>query len=206
MSVRLTAALAIVALAVQFCFKTAGAVWPALFGSLPLAQASSASLLAGSLLMLLFFAALRSRLEAAGHGALAAASRIAMAGAGIGGLVALRSLLVSVDLATPTREAIAAGYLGDASAAVALLWFFVALHRGAPRWLRGTGLAIAGCSLLVALAVAVFVLQVTGEGLDWLGAWSHLPAVVLATVAALAVAGPLRFLVLVARDPSPLLA
>ncbi len=206
MSVRLAAALAIVALAAQFCFKAAGAVWPVLFGTLPLAQASAAVLLAGSLLMLLFFAALRSRLLAAGRSALAAASRIGMAGAGIGGLVALRSLLVSVDLATPTREAIAAGYLGDVSAAGALLWFFVALHRGAPRWLRGTGPAIAGCALLVALAFAVFVLQVTGEGLKWLGAWSYLPALVLASVAALALAGPLRFLVLMVRDPSPLLA
>jgi hypothetical protein len=201
---RLPALLALLGLALLFGLKGAFSVWPAIFEPVAVARAAAVLQLVASLLMLLFFKALRDRLEARGRRAPAAAATIAMAGAGIGALVDLRSLLVSVDLASATREATAAGRLGEAAAAAALLWFFVALHRRARDWLRGTGFAVAGTSLLVALALAVFVLQASGTGLGWLGARSYLPAAALAPVALVALAGPLRFLALTALDPSPL--
>lgn len=204
MKIRPLAALAIAAIGVRFLVKTTGTILPETFTPLPLAQASASLLLTASLVVLLFFAVLRRHLETVQRAKLAGATSVALAGAGIGALVDLRHLLVSVDLATATREAIEAGYLGDAAAVVTLAWFFVALHRQTRRWLRGTGLAIAGSTLLALLAVTLFALQVSGEGLGWLAHWSYLPALLLSVVAALAISGPLRCLALLARDPSPL--
>jgi hypothetical protein len=204
MRVRLLAVSAILALAALFFLKGTAMVWPALFRPLPLARASASVLVVASLLMLLFFAVLRARLEERGHRALVAAATIGMAGAGIGALVDLRTLLVSVDLARATREAIAAGSLGEAASVAALAWFFALLHRRARSGVRGTGLAIAGATLLGALALTIFVLEVSGLGLDWLMTWSYLPAIALAAVAAVALAGLVRFFVLLALDPSPL--
>ncbi|MFQ5350726.1 MAG: hypothetical protein ACE5EG_09815 [Thermoanaerobaculia bacterium] len=204
MRVRFLAAFAILALASLFLLKAAGKVWPAVLDSLPLARASAAVLLAASLLMLLFFSVLRAGLRERGRRTLAAAATIGMAGAGIGVLVDLRSLLVTVDLASATREALTAGALGEVASVAALLWFFVRLHRRARRGVRGTGFAIAGSTLLIALAMTLFALQVSGLGLDWLRWGSYLPALALAVVAALAMAGLVRFFVLLALDPSPL--
>jgi hypothetical protein len=204
MRVRLLAVFAVLALAVLFLLKAAGTLWPALFDPLPLARASAAVLLAASLLMLLFFGTLRARLEAGGRRELSAAATIGMAGAGIGVLVDLRSLLVSISLASATPEAVAAGALGEVASVAALLWFFVLLRRRARQGVRGTGLAIAGTTLLGALALAIFVLRVSGLGLDWLMWWSYLPAVAFNVGAALALAALLRFFILLALDPTPL--
>ncbi len=200
MRVRLAAMIAMLGLGVLFAFKALGTVVPELFGPLPVARASASVLLAASLGMLLFFSTLRTSLEVGGRRALAFAASVGMAGAGIGALVDLRSLLVSLDLASGTREAAVAGHLGELASAVALLWFFVVIRR----WARGTGLAIAGSSLLVALALAIFVLEASGIGLGWLVAWSYLPTLALAPVVAGALAGLLRFFVLLALDPAPL--
>lgn len=204
MRVRLFAGLAIFALAALFFLKAADTVWPALFHPLAQARASASILVGASLLMLLFFSVLRAGLEEGGRRALAAAATIGMAGAGVGVLVDLRNLLVSVGLASATREAVVAGRLGEVASVAALLWFFVLLHLRAGRGVRGTGFAIAGSTLLGALALTVFVLRVSGLGLDWLMSWSYLPALALAAVAAFALAGLLRFFVLLALDPSPL--
>jgi hypothetical protein len=204
MRVRLLAVGATLALVVLFLVKAANVVWPPLSDALPVARASASVLLSASLLMLLFFSVLRTRLEERGSRALAAAATIGMAGAGIGGLVELRSLLVTIDLARATREAIAAGALGEFASVAALLWFFALLRRRARRGVRGTGLAIAGSTLLAALALSLFVLRVSGLGLDWLLRESYLPALALTGLAALGLAGLLRFFVLLALDPAPL--
>ncbi len=151
----------------------------------------------------MFFHTLRTSLEEAGRRALAAAAAIAVAGSGIGALVDLRSLLVSVDLASATREALAAGSLGEASSVAALAWFFL-LWRRSRRGARGTGLAIAGASLLGLLALAVFVLRACGLSLEWLAWWSYAPALALSAVAAFGVAALARFFLLLALDPRPL--
>ncbi len=204
MRLRLAAMAAIAALLMLFALKGIGTVLPRAFDPLPLARASASILLAGSLGMLLFFTVLRSWLELGGRRELAAVATVGMAGAGIGALVDLRSLLVSVDLASGTPEATLAAHLGELASSAALLWFFVALRRRAHRAVPGTGLAIAGSSLLVGLTLALFVLQASGVGLSWLVAASYLPVMVLGPVAALALAGLLRFFVLVAVDPAPL--
>ena len=59
-----------------------------------------------------------------------------------------------------------------------------------------------GCEYFQGLTI--FVLEVSGLGLDWLMTWSYLPAIALAAVAAVALAGLVRFFVLLALDPSPL--
>ncbi len=204
MSLRLSALAAIAGLLVLFTFKGVGMVLPRAFDPLPLARASASVLFAGSLGMLLFFTVLRSRLEQGGRRELAAAATVGMAGAWIGALVDLRNLLVSVDLAIGTREALVAGHLGELASTAALLWFFIALRRRARRSVPGAGLAIAGSSLLVGLTLALFVLQASGVGLGWLVVASYLPVIVLGPVAALALAGLVRFFVLVALDPAPL--
>lgn len=202
MKLRLLAILAFVALVTLFVVKGAGTIRPAWFDGPPLDWATAAVRLGASLLMLLFFTRLRAELEQRGRQALAAAATIGMAGAGIGALVDLRVLLVSVDLAEATRKALAAGALGDAASVAALVWFLalwrVRSGRGAP----GTGLAITGAVLLALLALAAFVLDVSGLGLGWLRGGSFAPAVALAAVATLAVAALARFFVLMALDPA----
>ncbi len=204
MRLRLLAGLAFVALLTLFVVKGMGTIQPAWFAAPPLDWATATVRLVASLLMLVFFTGLRAELEQRGRQALAAAATIGMAGAGIGALVDLRVLLVSVDLAEATRKALAAGALGDAASVAALVWF-LALWRvrsggGAP----GTGFAITGAALLGVLALAVFALDVSGVGLGWLWGWSYAPAVALAAVASFAVAALARFFVLMALDPAPL--
>lgn len=204
MRLRLLAALALVALAILFLVKGAGTIWPARFAAPPLALAAASVRLAASLLMLLFFSGLRAALEKRGGRALAAAATVGMAGAGIGALVDLRTLLVSVDLAEATRKAIAAGALGEVASVAALAWFFVLWRSRSPAKTRGTRLAVTGAAVLELLALMVFVHEVGGLGLDWLWRWSYAPAIALFVVAALAVTALARFFFLMALDPSPL--
>lgn len=200
MRLRLAAIVATLALGVLFPFKALGTILPDLFAPLPLARASASLMLAASLGMLLFFSTVRDRFEQRRWWSAAFAARVGMAGAGIGALVDLRNLLVSVDLASGTHRAATAGRLGELASAVALLWFFAAIRRRA----RTAVPALAGSSALVALALAVFVLDVSGLGLSWLAAWSYLPALALAPVVLAAAAGLLWFFLRFALDPSPL--
>ena len=112
----------------------------------------------------------------------------------------------SASLIRGRNEAVAACSLGEFVAAAALLSFFVILHRRAAPLLRGTALAIAGSSIFVALALTVFLLRLTGPGPEWLLGWSHLPALLLAPAAVLALSGLVRFFALLAANPSPPLA
>lgn len=201
MKLRLLAILALVALATLFLVKGADAVWPGWFDRAPLALPAAAARMAASLLMLVFFTALRASLREQGREALVAAASIGMAGAGIGALVDLRTLLVSVDLAQSTREALAAGALGDVASVAALVCFLALWRRRTRRGGRGTGFAVTGATLLGLLALAAFVLDVSGLGLGWMWAWSYAPAAALFAVATLAVAALARFFLLLALDP-----
>ena len=206
MKLRLLAVLAVVALATLFLVKGADTIWPAWFAAPTMALATAAVRLAASLLMLLFFSGLRAVLEERGRRALAAAATIGMAGAGIGALVDLRNLLVNVDLARATREALAAGALGEFASVGALVWFLALWRARMRRKAGGTGFAITGASLLGLLALTAFVLEVCGLGLGWLWLWSYAPAIAIIAVATFAVAVLARFFVLIALDPSPLAA
>lgn len=204
MKLRLLAAMALVALVTLFLVKGAGTIRPAWFDGPPLDWAAATVRLAASLLMLLFFTGLRAELEGRGRQALAAAATIGMAGAGIGALVDLRVLLVSVDLAEATRKALTAGALGDAASVGALVWFLALWRARSGRGAPGIGFAITGAALLGLLALTAFVVDVSGLGLDWLWGWSYAPAMALAAVASAAVAALARFFVLMALDPAPL--
>ena len=206
MKPRPLALLAVVALAALFLLKGADKVWPAWFDSPPLDLAAASARLAASLLMLLFFSRLRMALEERGRRALAAAATVGMAGAGIGALVDLRVLLVSVDLASATRSALAAGHLGDFASVAALVWFLALWRRRSRRQARGTVSGITGAALLGLLALTAFVLDVSGLGLGWLWWWSDAPAVAVLAVATFAVAALARFFVLMALHPSPFAA
>lgn len=204
MKMRVLAGLSTLAFLVLFLVKTACLLWPEWFGIQPVERGLAVALVAASFLLVVFFIQLRTVLEDRGLLSLATAATIGIFGAGIGGLVELRSLLASVGMATMTREAVAACWLGEVTAAVALLAFFVIVHRRAARRVGGTGLAILGSSICVALTVTIFVLHVTGLDPGWLLGWYYLPAVVLALAAALALYGLVRFFALLALHPCPL--
>lgn len=202
MKLRLLAAMALVALVTLFLVKGAATIRPGWFDGPPLDWATATARLTASLLMLLFFTGLRAELEGRGRQALAAAATIGMAGAGIGALVDLRVLLVSVDLAEATHKALAAGALGDAASVAALVWFLALWRARSGGGALGTGLAITGAALLGLLALTAFALLVSGVGLDWLWAWSYAPALALLAVAVFAVAALARFFVLITLDPA----
>ncbi|MFQ5527049.1 MAG: hypothetical protein ACE5GX_12410 [Thermoanaerobaculia bacterium] len=204
MRVRILAGASALALLVLFALKTLDVVRPDWLEPRGLELFSASMLVTASGLLLIFFTHLRTFLQARGLRSLAPAASIAMSGAGIGMMVDLRGLLASLGLARMTPEAIAACSLGETVSAVALLSFFVLLHRKAGPFLRGTSLAIAGASILVGLTLTVFLLDVLGPGSPWLTGWSYLPAALLAPAAALAVTWLARFFALLALDPVPM--